>query len=66
MDVQSLSGNFGYFLFFGACGIGGVCFLVAAVLRSRPKPILIGRGGGRRHTPRHGIAPMPRGRSGGN
>jgi hypothetical protein len=66
MDLQSLSGDFGYFIFFGACGIGSVCLLVAAVLRARPKPILIGRSGGRRHTHRHGIAPMPRGRSGSN
>ena len=62
MELQSLSGAFGYFLFFGACGIGIVCLLIAMVWRARPKPILIGRGGGRRHAPRHGIAPMPRGR----
>jgi hypothetical protein len=63
MDLQSFSGDFGYFLFFGACGIGIVCLILAAVRYARPKPIVIGQGGGAgRRPPRHGIAPMPKGR----
>ena len=63
-DLQSLSGDFGYFLFFGACGIVIACLILAAFWYARPRPILIGRGGGGRHAHRNGIAPMPRGRSG--
>jgi hypothetical protein len=67
MDLQSFSKDFGDLLFFGACGIGIVCLILAAVWYARPKPIVIGHSGGiSRRAHRHGIAPMPRSRSGGH
>jgi len=68
MDLQSFFRDFGHLLFFGACGIGIICLIVAAVRYARPKPIIIiGHGGGLfRRAHRQTIAPMPRGRSGGH
>jgi hypothetical protein len=67
MDPQSFSGDFGYLLFFGACGIGILCLIFVAIRYARPKPIIVGHSGGAFRRPhRHSIAPMPRGRSGGH
>lgn len=66
MDLQSFSGDFGYLLFFGACAIGILCLILAAIRYARPKPIIIHGGGASRRPHRHSITPMPRGRSGGH
>jgi hypothetical protein len=38
MDLQSLSGNVGYFLFFGACGMGAFAFSLQRSCVRGPRP----------------------------